>query len=106
MCRIWLADVPADKQPAPTDCASAVRTRPVNGQVVFGDKPKTPRSRSWIEALKDKKDTGTRGLGPTIRQLREPSRTDTARTAPPPAATPKPKPPEKTPEEKLPVPAR
>ena len=40
MCRIWLNDVPAGQQPAPTDCASAVRNRPSNGRVLFGDEPK------------------------------------------------------------------
>ena len=40
MCRIWLEGVPANRQPAPTDCATAVRNRPVNGHVIFGDSPK------------------------------------------------------------------
>jgi len=39
MCRIWLNDVPANQQPAPTDCASAVRNRPANARVLFGDEP-------------------------------------------------------------------
>jgi len=39
MCRIWLNDVPPGQQPAPTDCASAVRNRPTNGKVLFGDEP-------------------------------------------------------------------
>lgn len=37
MCRIWIDGVPPDQQPAPTDCVSAVRNRPVNGSVIFGD---------------------------------------------------------------------
>src|SRR5215213_8510769 len=37
MCRIWLDKVPAKQQPAPTDCPTAVRNRPANGRVVFGD---------------------------------------------------------------------
>ncbi|MBV6522235.1 MAG: hypothetical protein MNPFHGCM_02381 [Gemmatimonadaceae bacterium] len=37
MCRIWLNDVPASQQPAPTDCATAIKNRPANGRVVFGD---------------------------------------------------------------------
>jgi hypothetical protein len=37
MCRIWLDGVPASRQPAPTDCASALRNRPAKGQVLFGD---------------------------------------------------------------------
>ncbi|HEY3112672.1 MAG TPA: hypothetical protein VGJ62_03230 [Gemmatimonadaceae bacterium] len=39
MCRIWINDVPPGQQPAPTDCASAVRNRPANGRVLFGDDP-------------------------------------------------------------------
>jgi len=39
MCRIWLNDVPPGQQPAPTDCAAAVRNRPTNGKVLFGDEP-------------------------------------------------------------------
>lgn len=37
MCRIWLKDVPAARQPAATDCASAVKNCPPNGRVIFGD---------------------------------------------------------------------
>lgn len=37
MCRVWIDGVPPGQQPAPTDCASAVRNRPANGRVIFGD---------------------------------------------------------------------
>lgn len=37
MCRVWLDDVPAAQQPAPTDCPTAVRNRPAKGRVIFGD---------------------------------------------------------------------
>ena len=37
MCRIWIEGVPAGQQPAPTDCATAVRNRPSNGRVIFGE---------------------------------------------------------------------
>jgi hypothetical protein len=37
MCRIWLEKVPPKQQPAPTDCPTAVRNRPDNGRVLFGD---------------------------------------------------------------------
>jgi len=37
MCRIWIKGVPPSQQPAPTDCPSAVRNRPANGKVLFGD---------------------------------------------------------------------
>ena len=52
MCRIWINGVPAGQQPAPTNCASAVRNRPANGRVLFGDDPpkskkgKTDKSKS------------------------------------------------------------
>ena len=37
MCRIWIDDVPANKQPAPTDCPTAIKNRPPNGRVIFGE---------------------------------------------------------------------
>jgi hypothetical protein len=37
MCRIWLNKVPPRQQPAPTDCPTAIRNRPSNGRVLFGD---------------------------------------------------------------------
>ncbi|MBL0938281.1 MAG: hypothetical protein IBJ03_05275 [Gemmatimonadaceae bacterium] len=37
MCRVWVDGVPANQQPAPTDCASAVRNKPANGRVIYGD---------------------------------------------------------------------
>jgi len=36
LCRLWISGVPASQQPAPTDCASAIRNRPPNAAVVFG----------------------------------------------------------------------
>lgn len=46
MCRIWLDGVPAAQQPAPTDCATAVRNRPAKGRVIFGDDFVTPKRDS------------------------------------------------------------
>jgi len=37
MCRIWIDGVPSAQQPAATDCATAVKNRPTNGRVIFGD---------------------------------------------------------------------
>ncbi|HEX9483276.1 MAG TPA: hypothetical protein VF929_01800 [Gemmatimonadaceae bacterium] len=37
MCRIWLDKVPPKQQPAPTDCPTAVKNKPPNGRVIFGD---------------------------------------------------------------------
>jgi hypothetical protein len=35
MCRIWVDNVPATRQPAPTDCATAIRNKPPNARVIF-----------------------------------------------------------------------
>jgi hypothetical protein len=40
MCRIWIDGVPPAQQPAPTTCAAAVRNKPSNGRVVYGDEKK------------------------------------------------------------------
>ena len=37
MCRVWIDGVPAAQQPASTDCSNAVKNRPQNGRVLFGD---------------------------------------------------------------------
>lgn len=37
MCRVWLDNVPAAQQPAATDCSTAVKNRPQNARVIFGD---------------------------------------------------------------------
>jgi hypothetical protein len=62
MCRIWIEGVPPGQQPAPTDCVSAVRYRPVNGHVIFGDDvPKYDKDKS-----KPKKDKKGLDLGSLI----------------------------------------
>jgi hypothetical protein len=43
MCRVWLTNVPANKQPAPTDCATAIKTRPATARVIFGDSVSVPK---------------------------------------------------------------
>jgi hypothetical protein len=52
MCRIWLDNVPPAQQPAPTDCASAVRNRPRNGRVIFNDEPRNPKL-PLVKSLKE-----------------------------------------------------
>jgi hypothetical protein len=37
MCRIWIDGVPPGRQPAPTDCQTAVATKPANARVIWGD---------------------------------------------------------------------
>lgn len=40
MCRIWIDGVPPNQQPAPTDCPTAVRNKPKNARVIYGDDAK------------------------------------------------------------------
>jgi hypothetical protein len=37
MCRVWVDGVPAAQQPAPTDCNSAMRSRPAKSRVLIGE---------------------------------------------------------------------
>lgn len=36
MCRVWIEGVPAGRQPAVTDCATARATAPLNSRIIFG----------------------------------------------------------------------
>jgi hypothetical protein len=42
MCRIWIDGVPPGHQPAPTDCQTAVATKPANARVIWGDQNAFP----------------------------------------------------------------
>ena len=59
MCRVWLEKVPANQQPAPTDCASAIRNRPPNARVIFSEdsekRAADPKSESKRNEKKPKK---------------------------------------------------
>ncbi|MFM8567213.1 MAG: hypothetical protein ACKOCV_05980 [Gemmatimonadota bacterium] len=35
-CRVWMEEVPTAQQPAPTDCATALRLKPANAVVLYG----------------------------------------------------------------------
>ena len=64
MCRIWLKDVPPAQQPAPTDCAAAVKNSPPNGRVIFGDtEEKKDKPKVNPKDLPNAK--GLTGRGPT-----------------------------------------
>lgn len=68
MCRIWLDDVPPAQQPAPTDCPAAVRNRPSNGRVIFGDDPKDKSTRFKPPALRADSTSGK----PSFRKPHKP----------------------------------
>ena len=71
MCRVWLRDVPPMQQPAPTDCRSALRSKPVGSMVVYGPEPRrssfTPNdwSRPRLRPMREDDRVGTalRGAG-------------------------------------------
>ncbi|HET6681813.1 MAG TPA: hypothetical protein VFG84_11470 [Gemmatimonadaceae bacterium] len=75
LCRIWLNGVPAAQQPAPTDCASAVRNRPANAKVIFPEEREAPRVQQLqpLRSLEnrrrvERKQTETRDpRTPTVR---------------------------------------
>jgi hypothetical protein len=71
MCRIWLKDVPAKQQPAPTDCAAAVKNVPPNGRVVFGDPVEKKKPNADTVPAAAKGFTG-KGPAPVIIQKRPP----------------------------------
>lgn len=58
MCRIWLDSVPARQQPAPTDCPTAVRNKPRNGRVIFGEDAGNDNDRKDRDPKKPKKPEG------------------------------------------------
>ncbi|HEU4631415.1 MAG TPA: hypothetical protein VFS08_16805, partial [Gemmatimonadaceae bacterium] len=64
MCRVWLPGVPASQQPAPTDCATAIRKRTENAVVVFGQPLRDPRQALRNPARDDDRDV------PPVRDLR------------------------------------
>ena len=56
MCRVWVDNVPAARQPAPTDCATAIRNKPPNARVVFpAEKGRSSEPKGF--APKQKADT-------------------------------------------------
>jgi hypothetical protein len=65
MCRIWLKDVPPQQQPAPTDCAAAVKNVPPNGRVVFGD-TEEKKDKPKPAPVDAKGFTGKRGPPPIL----------------------------------------
>lgn len=36
MCQVWIDGVPANRQPAPTDCTTARRNQPRNSRIIYG----------------------------------------------------------------------
>lgn len=66
MCRVWIDGVPAAQQPAATDCATAVKNRPSNGRVIFGDDYADSSKTKTVDKAKLPPDVkGFTGVKPT-----------------------------------------
>lgn len=46
-CRVWMVGVPAAQQPAPTDCATALRQKPANGVLLYGPASREPETERF-----------------------------------------------------------
>ncbi len=66
MCRVWVDGVPASMQPAPTDCASAVRNRPANARVVYGESEKKGGGKVNEPPIKSFSRPGEKKLPPLV----------------------------------------
>lgn len=85
MCRIWVDGVPPGQQPAPTDCTTALRTRPSNGRVIFGDERREPSStrgtllpKKWSGGSKEPAPAPVR-VEPRVEPRTEPRREEPKR---------------------------
>lgn len=70
MCRVWLRDVPERQQPAPSDCVTALRTRPRDATLLLGRPVDNARAKQDIRAAARTQggdslfdDRAMRGLG-------------------------------------------
>lgn len=76
-CRVWMEGVPATRQPAPTDCATAMRKKPANARILYG--PNTPEQRqAGLDAARER-----RSLLTPIGERRPALAQDGARATPP-----------------------
>jgi hypothetical protein len=62
MCRVWVDKVPAAQQPAPTDCATAIRNKPTNGRVIFSE-DSTRKARPKTDGKADDRAKGRKPPG-------------------------------------------
>ena len=90
MCRIWIDGVPADRQPAPTDCATAVRRRPANAKVIFGEQTSTPPASASLSTTPAPKPEPPPNAepAPKAEQPHPPTTGTGTRSAPPNAVPP------------------
>ena len=66
MCRVWVDGVAPTQQPAPTDCASAVRNKPANGRVIYGEDNARVPSRKMDKLPVNKLKADEKKKGPPL----------------------------------------
>jgi hypothetical protein len=62
MCRIWIDGVPPGRQPAPTDCDTAVRNQPPHSQIIWGDNTRRGRNVADNDRRARNPNRGTGGI--------------------------------------------
>lgn len=80
MCRIWLDGVPAARQPAPTDCATAIKRRPANASLVFGERLREGAAEAPVRRLRG--NEAERAREPERRAQPAPERRPPAKAQP------------------------
>lgn len=102
MCRVWLKDVPERSQPAATDCATAIKSRPRDALLLLGEPSRNAKlptarrspipSRSPIEDATGMR-RGFNSINPVDRSAslqRQQQAASSGTQAAPPRATPAP----------------
>lgn len=62
-CRIWIDDVPASQQPAPTDCATALRQKPANGTILYGPSERDEAGERFERKSREHRAKESRPIG-------------------------------------------
>jgi hypothetical protein len=62
MCRVWIDGVPPGQQAAPTDCQTAVATKPANARVIWGDQSAFPGKGKGKFKKNSRADDGVFGI--------------------------------------------
>lgn len=83
-CRVWMEAVPAPQQPAPTDCATALRLKPANAVVLYGP-PLREEDEAFERTAAPAARSGARLAPTTDRESRAPGKTAAKPAARPPA---------------------
>jgi hypothetical protein len=94
-CRVWMEEVPATQQPAPTDCATALRLKPANAVVLYGP-PLREEDEAFERATPTTSRPAVRAADEAARTRRPPAKASAGAAAPPPtksAAPSSPRPP-------------